>query len=194
MPQDRIAVPPCRQSAPMSLPPAVASPTILAILEYVPKAAQPVESAQLSHLLAAVLKPLSRSRNSRPAFLDTGPLLQDEYLSRWEQYFELSEHKQKPDVRLPPWTGSWTGSAQNPSAVSAICAIDGGIVAASGSAAGEHAPRNASLLVSQPGLAELRCSRDQGGACGAAGPAPAPPSGLGGPGRRTPGHRRRPRT
>jgi hypothetical protein len=29
---------------------------------------------------------------------------------------------------------------------------------------------------------------DQGGACGAAGPAPAPPSGLGGPGRRAPGH------
>jgi hypothetical protein len=43
-----------------------------------------------------------------------------------------------------------------------------------------------------PPLHRLRCRiepyLDQGGACGAAGPAPASASGLGGPGRRVPGH------
>jgi hypothetical protein len=33
-------------------------------------------------------------------------------------------------IRNRPWTGSWTGSAQNPSAASAISAIARGIVAA----------------------------------------------------------------
>ena len=51
--------------------------------------------------------------------------------------------------RLSPWTDSCgTGSAQNPSAVSAICAIARGIGAASGCAGGEQVPRNASLWLS----------------------------------------------
>jgi hypothetical protein len=46
---------------------------------------------------------------------------------------------------LPSWTGSWTGAAQNPSAVSAIRAVARGIGAARGHAAGEQAPRNLQL-------------------------------------------------
>jgi hypothetical protein len=71
--------------------------------------------------------------------------------------------------RLPPWTGSWTGSVRNPSAGSAICAMAGGIGAASGSAAGEQAPRNASLRVSQvgePGYCRVPVFSDQGAAAG----------------------------
>ena len=41
------------------------------------------------------------------------------------------------------WTGSWTGSPDNPSAASAICAISRAIGATSACAAGARAPRNA---------------------------------------------------
>jgi hypothetical protein len=50
-----------------------------------------------------------------------------------------------PSFRAWTWTGSWTGSPDTPSATSAIDAMACAIVAASGPAAQEHAPRNASL-------------------------------------------------
>jgi hypothetical protein len=47
--------------------------------------------------------------------------------------------------KFQAWTGSWTGSPGNASAVSAICAISRAIGAASASRAWDHVPRNASV-------------------------------------------------
>jgi hypothetical protein len=66
------------------------------------------------------------------------------------QWLEMTEHSDQtrtqnlgrhalaePSIKgLRPWTGSWTGPAQNPRAASAIRAIARGIGAASGHAAG----------------------------------------------------------
>jgi hypothetical protein len=50
-----------------------------------------------------------------------------------------------PSLGRRPWTGSWTGSPDTPSATSAIDAMACAIVAVSGPAAQEHASRNAPL-------------------------------------------------
>src|SRR4029077_17383956 len=57
-----------------------------------------------------------------------------------------------------PWTGSWTGSPDAPSATRAIDAMACAIVAASGPQAREHASRNAPLVGFRPAVA-LRCGR-----------------------------------
>ena len=54
------------------------------------------------------------------------------------------------------WTGSWTGSPDNPSAASAINAMSGAISAASACAARQHASRNAPLVVGR--LPTLGCA------------------------------------
>ena len=60
------------------------------------------------------------------------------------------------DVEPWAWTGSWAGSADNPSAASAISAISHAIGTASACAARARAPRNASAQHVQPAMFNQR--------------------------------------
>jgi hypothetical protein len=55
----------------------------------------------------------------------------------------LKSHRGNADSGPRAWTGSWTGSPDNPSAASAVSAMTRDIGSASASGAREHAPRNA---------------------------------------------------